>query len=354
VQLRIETPLTSAISTTPVDVGGPTAQVVADSLGSATGFAAFPHPGELVITTPGLLAGLFADQGIPTVPPYPLAIQSDAVSVPEASLGEGPYRLTARSGPATSSASASSGLVTGAGSAALLRSTAAIDHDDGVVRAEATTLLQGLAIGPLTIGEIEATAEASLGPDGLAQNSSLEVSGLRVGGIAVTIGPDHVEVAGTSVPLALGDALAGLLEAAGVSVRFLAGDTAEGRAVAEAIEISWPFSAPEVPGVGVVTGRAVLTVGGVVADLEGAAPSGPSPTEPELGPTTVPVIGGAPVPTSPPPSTPAPRDDEVDPGPMAPIAVRFWDLTSLYLAVGSAGVTVLSISHMVRRMGERG
>src|SRR4051794_1304499 len=46
------------VTDTPVDGGGPTAQVALSSLGTSTGYAAFPDPGGLVISAPGLVAGL--------------------------------------------------------------------------------------------------------------------------------------------------------------------------------------------------------------------------------------------------------------------------------------------------------
>src|SRR5438094_180719 len=77
------------VTNTPVDGGGPTAQVQVDSLGTSTGYAAFPDPGQLVVSIPGLAVGLLSGGPggvpIPSPPPYPFAVSSDPTSNPEAS-----------------------------------------------------------------------------------------------------------------------------------------------------------------------------------------------------------------------------------------------------------------------------
>src|SRR5712692_9172800 len=42
------------LTDTPIDGGGPTAQVVVDSIGTSSGYAAFPDPGQFVLSIPGL------------------------------------------------------------------------------------------------------------------------------------------------------------------------------------------------------------------------------------------------------------------------------------------------------------
>ena len=89
------------LTDTPIDAGGPTAQVVADSGGTSQGYAAAPDPGPIVIGGPSLLAGVLAG-GVPgVVPPtklsqeppgYPFYVHSDAGSNNRDSLF-GAYRI---------------------------------------------------------------------------------------------------------------------------------------------------------------------------------------------------------------------------------------------------------------------
>ena len=107
---------------TPIDAGGPTAQVVADSGGTSQGYAAVPDPGPIVIGGPGLAAGVLAG-GVPgVVPPtklpqeppgYPFYVHSDAGAAPEQKLGSGPFELDATSTPGASKSSARTGLQAG-------------------------------------------------------------------------------------------------------------------------------------------------------------------------------------------------------------------------------------------------
>ena len=56
------------LTDTPIDAGGPTAQVVADSGGTSQGYAAVPDPGPIVIGGPSLLAGVLAAGTAPMAP----------------------------------------------------------------------------------------------------------------------------------------------------------------------------------------------------------------------------------------------------------------------------------------------
>ena len=133
---------------TPIDAGGPTAQVVADSGGTSQGYAAVPDPGPIVIGGPGLAAGVLAG-GVPgVVPPtklpqeppgYPFYVHSDAGAAPEQKLGSGPFELDATSTPGASKSSARTGLQAGdSAHAGLATSSAQIGPAGGTVVARAT------------------------------------------------------------------------------------------------------------------------------------------------------------------------------------------------------------------------
>ena len=66
-------------------------------LSARNGYAAFPDPGPLVISAPGLLTGLLSGGGgglppisLPTLPSYPLFVASDPALHPDSSAGAGP------------------------------------------------------------------------------------------------------------------------------------------------------------------------------------------------------------------------------------------------------------------------
>src|ERR1700730_17212281 len=137
---------------TPVDGGGPTAQVAVDSIGTSTGYAAFPDPGQFVVSVPGLVVGVLAG-GVGPVPPialpsppnYPFFVQSDASNTPEASVGSGPWALSASSESGSSKANATAGLQSGlGGNTALVSSTASLSPSASAgVGAKAITDVQG-------------------------------------------------------------------------------------------------------------------------------------------------------------------------------------------------------------------
>ncbi len=364
---------------TPVDAGGPTAQATLDSLGTSQGFAAFPDPGGLVLSLPGLAAGLLASGvsglppiKLPTLPPYPLYVSSDAAITPKASVGAGPYQLGAQSDDRSSRASATAGLRNSAfGSVSSLHSEASVSTEvDGAVTAEAVAEIQGLTIGPLSVGSVRSTATMARSSDGtVTPSSSLDVDLLRVGGVGVSLKPGGLEVFGLPVPLPVDAALQGLLKAAGITIEVMPTQTLEDGISSAALRITTPLT---LSGIGTGPGVVSISLGSVSARLSGAADETPpdvdlgsSDLEPGLDagfdgglPSTLDfgVDGGAVVDsplTSPGAESPASAAPGAEPPiPLAESRLAF-DVRSLYLMVMLLGCGVLVTSQLIRLLGVR-
>lgn len=370
VLVRIEIPGFPA-TRVPVDSGGPTAQVGADSLGTSTAYAAFPDPGDLVITGPGLVAGLLAGGAfglppidLPEVPPYPLAVSSDTYITPSASMGSGPYELKAESEPNRSEASATAGFrADAAGRASLVTSTASVvgSADEVVVRARSD--IEGLTIGPLTIGQITSTATQTLTSDGTVQQSTdLEISAIKIAGIAVSLGPDGIGIANQTVPIPVDSSLTNLLSAAGISVKFIEPQEFDNTVVAPTIEITMPFEVPEIgPGtMTVVFGYTSATMSG--GSLTEPPASLPEPTSSEhadqsgtggpVGPPTMDLGGSSPQPTSPADELAgSTRTSSFDPAD-APLLDLF-DIRSAYLVLVGSSLVMSLVGLVIRTLGVR-
>lgn len=264
---------------TPIDAGGPTAQVVADSGGTSQGYAAVPDPGPIVIGGPGLLAGVLAG-GVPgAVPPtklpqeppgYPFYVRSDAGAAPEQKLGSGPVQLEASSTPGASQASARTGIQGESSHAGLATSTAQIGPAGATVVAKATSRIEGLAVGPLTIGAITSVATETLDSSGkLTPATELRVDGVKVGDVSFGLSPQGFSSGGSTTPVPLNPSLEAALKPSGITVRVVAAQTYPNRVVAPALEVSMPFDSGPFQYKGTIT----LTLGSATASMTAAGDS---------------------------------------------------------------------------------
>jgi hypothetical protein len=180
--------MSAPVTDSPVDSGFPTAQVRANSLGSGDAYAPFPDPGAFAHTAPGLVVDLLAQggSGLPPIhlpsPGYPLSVHAVRGVTPEQNVGQGPYAISASSQDASTSASATGGLsLGGAGRTSGLASSVSITQDgNGNVITEATSDLQGLAVGPLTIGRVTSSAWMTLATDGtVARARHVQIDGYK-------------------------------------------------------------------------------------------------------------------------------------------------------------------------------
>jgi hypothetical protein len=269
----------------PVDAGGPTAQAAADSLGSSTGYAALPDPGQFVTTIPGLVTGLLASGAagfppvhLPPLPNYPLFVASDVNSNPNPSFGAGPYQLSAKSSPMSSQALGVGGLQTGVlGNVALVQSSASVSTQGSTVVSTATSDMQGLTVGPLTLGEVKSTATMTEDADGnVTPSTNLEISSAKIAGLPVSITPAGLALPGPTVPLPINATLTKLLGGAKITSTVVTAQRFPDRVIAPAMTITMPFSTPRLPQLGQFNGMVTMTFGAATASLTGVSAGSPS------------------------------------------------------------------------------
>lgn len=185
-----------------VEMSGETAQAVTDQLGTSTGFASFPYPGDFVVGAPGLVAGA----GGPSLGDYPLYVKSDRDTKPHAKA-EGPgYLLEAVSQERSTRAQA----VSSATDTAAFRSgrrhaeAKTVVGSDSGVKATATTDVENITVsGVLRIGRVASEVIVSRTASGaLSRDSGLQVEGIAVGGQQVGLVDGQLVLAGTGQPLA--------------------------------------------------------------------------------------------------------------------------------------------------------
>jgi hypothetical protein len=235
-RITVAAPGLSVVNTL-FDLAAPTAQASVNGVGASSGYAAFPDPGELVLTGPGLLAG--ASGGALSFPPYPLAVQSSAGSAPDAKAGEGPFLVEAHSTPQQSTALSQSGSSDPSASAGLLQSTARAALDESTTVAEANSTAKGFAVGPLTVASSVAKATATIVPGQDPQLATdFTVHGIDVAGTAVGLTPAGLVIAGTETALPANDPARTALAEAGLDVQYLEASAADGAARSAGMRIT--------------------------------------------------------------------------------------------------------------------
>jgi hypothetical protein len=364
-----------AVSDTPVDSGGPTAQSALDSLGRSQSYAAFPDPGQLVVNLPGLAAGLLSGgaAGLPPIqlpfplPSYPLAVSTATPANPDQQVGAGPYEISGHNTSTRAEASATAGLqISALGNTGLLDASSSITIDDGVVTSSAVVDVQGVTIGPLEIGRLRSIARLVMDSSGVvAPTSSVRIDALRIGGVAVGLSPEGIDVAGVPVPLPIAGTLNDLLKGAGITLAVVPPpDTAEGTVATGGLEIT--LAGVAIPNVG--TARVVLTLGSASASLRGATPAPAVSGGSGVGTTggdgsgALPGDGSYPAPSGGAFTPPDLTSGSVAPTVLAPgspaAAVRrgppvLFDVESTYLVMAVAWAALLLFSSLIRYLGVR-
>src|SRR5207302_8924466 len=156
----------------PIDGGIPSAQATIDSLGTSSGYAAEPYPGEVVLTAPGTgaialsqICGPLHPSPCPAVPDYPLIAQSTYPGQDRAAVDQGPTKLRAQSSDSESSSSADSGLgdpKSGGGGRTATNADATHVTATGAVRATAESTVEAVTFGDvLRIGRSPALAKVT-------------------------------------------------------------------------------------------------------------------------------------------------------------------------------------------------
>lgn len=275
-----------------VDLSGPTAQVAVNTIGASTGFAALPDPGDLILSVPGLASGLLSlgVAGLPPIhigslPSYPFSIATNAQNKADATEGAGPYALSSHSTPTSSAATASGGLIGVTGHTASLLSTASLESASDQVVATATSTLEGLTVGPLTLGKITSTATETRGSDGtITPTSEISITGAAIGGIAVSLTPKGLNAVGHPLSLPIAQTLSKLLNGAGITVKIEPAHIFKHRVVSPALVITMPVKVK----LGTAYGTLTVTTASATASLVGSA-NGLGPLLPPTGtpPSTI-------------------------------------------------------------------
>jgi hypothetical protein len=349
------------IASTPFDGGLPVAQVGLDSLGGGTGFASIAYPGDLVVSLPGLVAGL-TNGGLPPVPSYPIIAKADGLH-PDATVDSPGSTMEAHSTDRSAASAATAGVQSGDIGLAPLRASAdAKVDDDGTVRVSSVSSATGFSVGPLRIGDVRATASVTLGPDGkLVRDADFTVSVLDVAGVKLGFGDQGLVLAGTKIPLDLNGPVGSLLTGSGVSLKTLKREDTPSGVVAGGLEITFD----EATGLAVSRVQVTLALGRASASITGGAAAAAAPPvdavapEDVSGPSTqAPVGAEIPAFTDPGPQIPAPPSIAPT-APTAPIIkstnVSFatWDLSRVYLALVGAALLAGGAIQLISQLGVR-
>ena len=350
------------LTDSPVDGGGPSAQAQLDSTGTSTAFASAPYPGDTAINLPGTAAGF----GVPGVPSYPFFLQSSYPLSPQGSVNQGPYRLTTKSDPQQSQGDALVGADSNGASAAMHSIASTVVADDGSVTATAKAISQALTVGALRLGSVTSTASLHLKTDGtLERATSLDITGISVGGVSVGLGPKGFTVAGTTIPFPNGDQLTSLLAAQKTAISYIQPVKTDHGEVAPALQITTVQNVP-----GQNPANVVLVVGRASASIEGVAvPKNTPPAEAGLGITTAPPAGdsfgggSAPAASAPVADTPGAISTGATPRvpfAAAPItrvarrgAVDHLGGSSIYLVVVGGGLVAFGLAQAMSQLGVR-
>ena len=214
-----------------VDGASPIAQAAVDSTSGSSALASVAYPGDVVVTTPGLLAGVSGGQ-LSGVPPYPLIATAGSTTTPEQKVDGPGSTMRAAAIDRRAEATARSGaapLAEGGPAPAWVTSSFVEADDIGVVTSLALSDVTGVTIGPLTLGRITARSVVRRAPGAdPARETTFDATGITIGETAVALTPAGLVVAGTTTPVSASP-LQPVLDGAGISVRPLAAeDTPDG------------------------------------------------------------------------------------------------------------------------------
>ena len=342
-----------------VDAGGPSAQSVVNAFGDSRAYAAFPYPGEIVLTAHGLSQG--------AAPKYPLIAQSDPTQ-PKSDVAAGPYDLHAQSADDASSAIAQSSAGGSQFAAGTTRSAAIARHDPGTgaVTADAETTSEGVSFaGVLSIGRVHSHAVMVATPGKPVQRTfDTEVADVNVGGQEVGFTDRGLVLAGTKVPLPPDSTANAALSAAGIAVHYLAPVRTPTSTVAAGMSVS---VVQDVPGVGQTTvtyvfGQATATAqatgatGASAPTVTGVTSSGPSKGSPSASTANAgsspgggtPPSAGQPGGTSPPASAPVTAGAPAPAGGYALATSTGASSESFYLVIAAGAVVMIAAAQLFR------
>ncbi len=254
------------VSNQVVDGASPIAQAELDSTNGSSAFASVLYPGDVVVTTPGLLAGLSGGQTSDVVQPYPLIAIAGSTTVPESTVEAPGSSMRAEGNDRRAAATSVSGAGRPGEMATITTTARAQRENDDTVVAAASSDVTSATIGPLVLGRITARSVARRSPAGvLTRESTFEATGITVNGVGVKLNPDGLVVADTNVPVSASP-LQPVLDQARVSLRYVARQDTEDGVVSAGLVVS---KVQDLPGsitpvvVTYAVGRATAGVSGV-------------------------------------------------------------------------------------------
>jgi hypothetical protein len=346
-------PLTDEVA----DAGGPTAQARLSSIGTSTGFAAYPFPGSTVLGAP-------ATAGTSQVS-YPFAVSSSYPVNPTATSSQGPYSLAATSQEARSTASAGSGSNDPAGSAAAaVAARATVSLVGGTVTAQAESDDHSLGTGPLSLGRVHATALLTAPATGAPTRTwTFEAEGLSAGGMAFSVGPAGLTVAGTTTPLPDSSPVTSVLAGAGIKLTYIAAEMTPTSVTSAGLKVA--VTSPGGQTTTYLLGRALARVTQAVdagaTTTSGFPPPPPPPTSgTPAGPAPLTPLAGAPAPDAgTAPVTPVVAASAA-PAPIAPVAASITPAAavvgwprSYFLVLAGGGLLAVVGAVMISLLGVR-
>jgi hypothetical protein len=244
-----------------------------DDLGNNTGVASAPYPGSFAVAMPGLLRAVGRPGGqpgigqAPSFPNWPFIVSSAYPGQEKNSQVNGPYGISATSGPHGSVADAKIGALEGA---SLLsptsHSSATWDPASGDLIAQADSSFAALSLGPvLKLADVESHASltAAPGADKPTMSSSFEVGTMTVAEVKVGLTDQGFVIGSSAQPRPDLGSLTPVLAAAGIEIEFLPSEITATSIRSAGLRIS---SMQEFPVQGPV--KETLTLGRVSAHLQ--------------------------------------------------------------------------------------
>ena len=245
-----------------VNGGGPTAQAGLDSLGSSTGFASFPYPGDLAVAAPGLASTL---SGKP-VPTYPFVVTSQYPSAQEVSLDQPGYHLdsTATETEARSNAQAGARLAPSPDESGTFAAASVVRNLENFTSLAESRL--NTQIGTVAINGAISRAEVVVDNSGkVTQSSDFRISSLSVNGVGVAVSQDGVQLVGSPLPAQKSMTLGA------TTITYVEAVSTKDSVLAPGVQITTPLEIPAPVGRTVVT---EFTVGRSFAQAAGASTPG--------------------------------------------------------------------------------
>ena len=243
-----------------------------DDFGNNNSMASAPYPGAFAVGFPGLLRAVSRPGGqpgigqAPPLPNWPFVVSSAYPGREKSSQVNGPYGISASSGPDGSVADARVGVFDGASvPSATSHSRAVWDPPSGKLVAEAASSFAAFSLASvLKLANVESHAVLTSvpGADEPTMSSSFEVGTMTIAEVKVGVTDKGFIVGSSTQPRPDLGSLAPVLSAAGLAVEFLPAETTATSIHSAGLRIS---SKQEFPVQGPV--KETFTVGRVSAGL---------------------------------------------------------------------------------------